>query len=314
MKTPNIYAVIVTYNGMKNNWIIKCLDSLFQSELAVEIIVVDNGSQDNSVKYINENYKNILLIESKTNLGFGKANNVGIKKAIDKGAEYVFLLNQDAYIQPDTIRNLYEAFEKETRYGIISPMQMSGRGDAIDFNFSNYISPRHCKGLYSDFVVNSVKNKIYESKFINAAAWLISRKCLEEVGGFNPTFYHYGEDVNYIHRLHYKNFKIGVLPTSFIYHDREDRIQESTNSLDYLNRKNALKINTLFSDPNNKGSEFIFLCILSLKFLFNLSTFKIFKTKAILFQIKHLLSNNKAIKKNLILSKSNKKFVFIENS
>lgn len=71
--------------------------------------------------------------------------------------------------------------------------------------------------------LNKLKNTIYPIHFINAAGWLLSKKCIETVGGFNPSFFHYGEDENYIQRIKYHNFSVGVLINSKIFHDREFR-------------------------------------------------------------------------------------------
>ncbi len=308
----NIYTVIVTYNGLKNNWIKKCIDSLENSEIPLPIIVVDNNSADGTVRFIKENYPGVILLESAENLGFGKANNIGIKKAIENNADYFFLLNQDAYIQPDTVKILYNAMEKEPEYGIVSPMHMNGSGTKLDFNFSNYIGPRHCKELCSDFVTNTIQNRIYESQFINAAAWLISRKCIETVGGFSPVFYHYGEDVNYIHRLQYKNFRIGVQPAAFIFHDRENRVDNKKYDLAYYTKKNALRIATQFSDPNNKESETVFLASKVLKLIISTLKFNKLKHKILRFEIGYYLKNRKAFRHYLDASKSGRKFTFIQ--
>lgn len=218
-----VFSIIVVFNGMKQDWIKKCFTSLQQSTLTNVIIAVDNGSTDKSVEYIREEFPEVILIEAAVNLGFGKANNIGMEYALNNNADYVFLLNQDAFITSETIGSLVKVHKQNNDYGIISPIHLNGTGTALDFNFSNYIVPSNCKDLYSDFVLGIVEHKVYESDFICAAAWLISRKCLEVVGGFSPTFFHYAEDDNYVHRLHYKGLKIGVHPFSTIYHDRENR-------------------------------------------------------------------------------------------
>lgn len=222
-----ISAIVVTYNATRNNWLHKCLDSLQNATVKTNIIVIDNASTDDTVNIIKKQYPEITLIESPTNLGFGKANNIGLENALRNGADYFFLLNQDAWVESETLQKLIQGFEKNKDYGIVSPLHLNGEGSALDFNFSNYISPNHCKNLYSDYVLNKVENRIYESGFINAAAWLVSKECLRKVGGFSPTFFHYGEDVNYIQRLKYKNLKIGIYPFATIYHDRENRGENS---------------------------------------------------------------------------------------
>ncbi|MBZ4041951.1 glycosyltransferase family 2 protein [Flavobacterium hibisci] len=214
-----IVVVIVTYNPKK--WLEKCLNSIMQSTIFLETIIIDNKSTDGSPLIIKNKFPEVTLIESNENLGFGRGNNIGIAKAFSDGADYVFLLNQDAWIQPDTITDLMIAHQKEPQFGIVSPMHLNGNGNALDYKFSKYINPERCYNLYSDIFLNIIKKKIYPVNFINAAAWLISRECLEIVGGFNPSFFHYGEDDNYVQRIKFHGFKIGVCPNSIIYHDRE---------------------------------------------------------------------------------------------
>lgn len=212
-----VVIIIVTYNGMK--WLSKCLESTS----LYSVIVVDNNSTDGTVDFIKTNYPHLKLYEQNENLGFGKANNIGISKALSEGADYVFLLNQDAYLQENCLVKLLQVHQKNESYGILSPVHLNGTGTRLDANFSHYVN---CSGnidFLSDHVLNKSIKQIYTVPRVNAAGWLISRKCLETVGGFDPIFYHYGEDDNYCHRLKYHGFKIGVIPDAKLLHDRENR-------------------------------------------------------------------------------------------
>src|SRR5437879_9159961 len=120
----NIYVIIVTYNGMK--WIKRCLHDVLLSDVNVRIILVDNGSTDGTPEFIENAYPDLELIKTNTNLGFGQANNIGIKKALRHRADYVFLLNQDGYVETDTIRKLVEFQLAHPDYGVLSPQQMNG--------------------------------------------------------------------------------------------------------------------------------------------------------------------------------------------
>ena len=198
--------VIVTYNGAK--WIDKNITSLLESEYPVNTIVIDNCSTDDSVVLLSK-YPEVELIESEVNLGFGKANNIGIKKALDNGADYVFLLNQDAWVFPKTISSLVNSMEANADYGIISPVHFSGDETTWDESFIIYYNR---KTASSDNLVTV--------PFVNAAAWMMSRACIEKVGLFEPMFSHYGEDRNYCDRVKYHRFLIGIDESSKIVHDR----------------------------------------------------------------------------------------------
>lgn len=216
----NIYAIIVTYNGAQ--WIEKCLLSLENSTVPVEVIVVDNCSNDNTVDLVRERFGNAILIQSELNLGFGKANNIGMKKAFAAGASYVFLLNQDAWVLPNTISELVKVQRNSPEYFVLSPVHLNGSGTGLDFSFSNYISPYHCKDFVSDMVLQRQPAKdVYPISFVNAALWLVSRESIIKVGYFDPIFPHYGEDDDYLQRVLYHSGKIGICPSVFGFHDRD---------------------------------------------------------------------------------------------
>lgn len=209
-----VFIIIVTYNGEK--WIEKCLNSVNSN---YRIIVIDNNSTDSTKEIIKRKFQYVQLLELDENIGFGKANNIGIKGALDKAADYVFLLNQDAWVEPSTIELLIKCQIEHHEYGIVSPMHLSGAGDELDKNFASYMNSSITPGLLSDLYRNRIKS-IYTTSYVNAAAWLISKECLEMVGGFDPVFPHYGEDDDYLKRVSYFGLKVGIVPEAKIFHDR----------------------------------------------------------------------------------------------
>lgn len=216
----NLFIVIASYNA--KSWICKCLASIH----GYPVILVDNNSTDGTVNFVKTHFPSVHVIEQKNNLGFGRANNIGISYALNNGAEFVFLMNQDVYLTEHCLDELVDIQKRNTQFGILSPLHLNGNGDKLDENFSNYISYPANSNLYSDSLLKKPLNEIYEVPFINAAAWLCSRKFLETVGGFDPIFFHYGEDENLCQRVLYHGFKIGVVPTSRILHDRGDNIKK----------------------------------------------------------------------------------------
>lgn len=227
-----VAIIIVTWRGMK--WIDKCLTSIRQSNYSVTTFVVDNASPDETPEYIAQNYPEIRLTRSKKNLGFGKANNLAITQAYKEGFNYFFLLNQDAYLQPDTIERLLQVAMTE-KYAIISPIHLNGDGNHIDFYFRDFVLGK-CPAYLERSLIGG-ENTIFESEFIPAAAWFLPRKTIEEIGGFDPLFYHYGEDDNYCLRCQYHLRKIVFTTTAFIHHDREATVGNST----MYNRKIAFR-------------------------------------------------------------------------
>lgn len=236
---PSVSVIVVTYNGLK--WVDYCFESLEKSSIPLDVIVVDNGSEDGTVDALKKHYPHVLIIQSKENLGFGKGNNLGIEVALQNGADYIFLLNQDARIEPDTIQKLIQKQQKNPSFGIISPIHLNGDGSGLDYKFSKFhMAPHKCEGLLSDLYLKNETDKLYKATTLNAAAWLISKECLEKVGGFHPLFSHYGEDDNYLHRVKSKKLEIGIYPEAVICHDRNDRSGNSLFVNTYDVRKRAL--------------------------------------------------------------------------
>ena len=211
-----IYVVIVTYNGM--HWIDRCLGSLRNSNVGIKTIVIDNSSTDNTKDFIIECYPEVELICSDSNLGFGKANNIGLNRALMDDADFVFLLNQDAWIKPDTIGSLCNFSLLNQDFGVISPVHLTAVGDKFEYKFYEYIQAENCPDLLEDLWFDRLKG-LYEVNFVNAAAWLITKDCLLSCGGFDPIFAHYGEDVDFVQRLQFFNLKIGIAPSVYVHHD-----------------------------------------------------------------------------------------------
>jgi GT2 family glycosyltransferase len=202
-----IFVVIVTYNGA--HWIDKNIPSLLDSAYPVNIIVVDNKSTDNTLRLL-KRYPEIDVIKSEANLGFGKANNIGMQRALSLGADYLFLLNQDAWIFKDTISVLVAKMQKYPKVGLQSPLHFSANTIDLDQSFATYYGRKTQELDSSTSVV----------PFVNAAAWMLSKECVNKVGFFEPLFGHYGEDRNYCDRIAYHKFLIAVDSNARIVHDR----------------------------------------------------------------------------------------------
>jgi len=216
-----ICSIVVTYNG--ELWVDKCFGSLSNSSIPDhKIIAIDNGSKDNTITVIKEKYPLVDIVINDENLGFGKANNIGIKKAIECGADYIFLLNQDAWVESDTIEKLISYSFDNKEYAILAPVRKNTNGK-IEFDVLRNIVDKGAKDLLSDLFNRKVLKNVYNIDFIGAAAWLLTKETLVRVGGFDTIFFHYGEDNDYCKRTLLTNLKIGICPNCVIVHDTGER-------------------------------------------------------------------------------------------
>ena len=248
-----ILTIIVTYNGME--WIDKCLSTLSESTIETEILVIDNDSSDDTVDFIKDNYPSIHIVESGENLGFGKANNIGLKRALEEAYDFVLLLNQDCYLDKDAIRKMMAHCDDDV--GILTPIHLNAEGTNFDRNFFTFLRryETYENNILKDFVFEKPRD-YYDWGFINAACWFMPLKTIEHVGGFNPLFKHYGEDRDYCNRVRYHNLRIRVIPNTFVRHDRDNRLKNS-NSKDICFRSaliDILDINISYSTISSVGN------------------------------------------------------------
>ena len=122
MKQNIVLVIVVTYNAMK--WAERCLSSLRNSSVSCDVMVIDNNSTDGTQNFIHTHFPEVELIENKKNLGFGQANNIGLQRVLDENYEYAYLLNQDAWVMPDTLEKLIDISKTHPEYGVLSPMQL----------------------------------------------------------------------------------------------------------------------------------------------------------------------------------------------
>ncbi len=296
----NVFVIIATFNGKR--WYDRCFSSLRASEIPLNVVVIDNASSDDTGSYLKSNFPEIHLIESEKNLGFGQGNNIGIRYAMDQGADYVFLLNQDAWIEPDTLLGLVGVHKKHLEFGILSPMHLNLEKTEIEKGLMHYIADFKIidTGLIDDLYFGRLSD-LYETQYVNAAAWLLPRHTLETVGGFDPIFFHYGEDDNYIHRVKFHGLKIGICPKVSISHDTERRVIQSK-----FSSQNAYKFLLVeLTNINEKAlfiKSIIYYCRKSLnkllKFYFQDSKILFSKAKFILY-MKTKIKNSRTINKRV---------------
>lgn len=284
-------------------WIDKCITSVISSSIASDIYVVDNGSTDGTVEYMKNNYSNVIFHKAEANLGFGKANNLGMQYAINKGYDYVYLLNQDAWVKEDTFEKLISINRLHPAFGILSPMQLTASEGFIDNQFGKLVcSWEYNKNILNDFYFSNIQD-VYEVPGVMAAHWLISKECLKTVGGFSPAFPHYGEDDNYAQRARYHGFKLGIVPSTVAVHDREYRV-DSKEKKSYLCYIRYIDIVSNITDTKGQYGKRIFN-------LFLKSMGQYSKSKS-LYYLYHLVCNLSKIKKYKHTSQLKGAFLSIE--
>ena len=213
----DLYVIIVTYNGAP--WIRGALDSLRRSELPCIPVVVDNASTDDSVDIVRREYPEAVLLAQSDNTGFGIGNNIGISLALQRGAKYIFLLNQDAFVTPPAFGALVDFMERHPEYAVTTPLHCSPDLGSIDRGtLRGYLHP-YAPDYLSDACLGQVKEH-YNIRGINAAAWMVRSAAFRTVGGFDPVFFMYGEDDDLITRFAHLGQRFALVPAARVVHLR----------------------------------------------------------------------------------------------
>lgn len=219
--------IIVNYNTEK--LLKECLTSLNIS-IPHEIIVVDNGSSDNSVPMLKDNFPVVLVIENKQDEGFSKANNIGIKKA--KG-EYILFLNPDTLLKDENIFEvLFNEFEKDKKVGAVTCKVVLPTGQLDDACHRGFPTPLnaffHFTGIskilpkvkfFSGYNLTYLDlNKTHEIDACCGAFMLVRREVGEKVNWWDEDYHWYGEDLDFCFRLKEVGYKILYVPKVSIFH------------------------------------------------------------------------------------------------
>ena len=198
-----ISVIIVNFSGLK--YLEDCFNSLYTnlSNLSYEIIVVDNGSTDNSISFIKENHEKIKIIESHENLGFGKANNLGVSYA--KG-ETILFLNNDTILLND-IKPAVEVLYSKNNFGIVS-INMVNKNQEYIPAVGRFPSPLRLLKISflndrrKEFVNGKFNlNENYTVDWLTGAFMLIRKKDYLDLHGFDPDYFMYVEDVDLCKRI-----------------------------------------------------------------------------------------------------------------
>jgi len=189
----------------------KCLESIFRQRVNgnLEVIVVDNGSRDNSCEMIKNIFFKVKLIENKENLGFGKANNQGAK--IARG-DYLFFLNPDTLIKDNVFLKIIEAFKNDSQAGVVSPLLVLENGEIQSWAYGQ-------EENLSQLIKRKIKKDSSKTiDWVSGAAFAIRADIFRKIGGFDENFFAYFEDRDLCLQVKKNGYKIVVLPEVKVIH------------------------------------------------------------------------------------------------
>lgn len=251
----DVSIIIVNYNTKE---LLKdCIRSIKEKTLGVEyeIIVVDNDSSDGSIEMLRREFPDVITISSGANLGFGKANNLGMSKASGK---YFLLLNSDTILLNNALKKFYEEAEnltnKKYNIGVLGAILLDKDGDSCH-SYGSFISPsyeikeviaKYLRFLKDKKLTNPTKIKgLQDVDYITGADMFIPASVYKETGGFDPDFFMYCEEVDWQKRMQLSGYRRIIIEGPEIIHleggsDKEQKKTWSANRLANLYKSRKL--------------------------------------------------------------------------
>lgn len=224
----DISVVIVTWNVRK--YVEECLKSL-ENQVgcpAMEVIVVDNNSSDGTAELIAEHFRHVKFIRSSSNLGFSRANNVGLRHCKGK---YICLINPDVNLKPDCLAKIIAFMEQDPSIGILGPQMLASDG-RVRRSCMRFPSAWNifCSAMGLDAVIKSSRffgglqmrdfrfDRICDVDVLNGWFWVVKQDALEQVGPLDERFFMYGEDVDWCYRFYQDGWRAVFYPEAQAVH------------------------------------------------------------------------------------------------
>lgn len=207
---PLVYILVLNWNGWQDT--VKCVDSLKSLVYPnFRIVVLDNCSTNDSVIRIREAHPDITLIETGANLGFAGGNNVGIRYALEQGAKYIWLLNNDAIVEPTALTALVEVAEDDPKIGVV--------GSAL-FYMDSPNKVQAWGGGQVSLITGRASHLLApgELHYITGASMLLRGEALGREGLLDEGYFMYWEDADICFRLRRVGWKLAVAEKSLVFH------------------------------------------------------------------------------------------------
>jgi GT2 family glycosyltransferase len=215
-----VAVVVLTWNGRVDT--LACLESLRGLEWEdLLVVVADNGSADGTVAEVRRRFPEVVLVENGENLGFAEGNNRGIRAALERGADAVFILNNDTEVEPSVVRELMAAVREHPDVGAASPVVRTGTdGGTLWFAGSHYDAAQGHAGRPSAWERGQLRlpDGPVEVDRAVGAAMLVPRSAIDATGVFDGRLFYLLEDVDWSLRMRRAGLRILLVPTASVHH------------------------------------------------------------------------------------------------
>lgn len=220
MSSDTAYTSIVVLNWNNYHDSYHCLQSLTDSsETNIDIILVDNDSEDRSGERLDQEFPDVEVIYADENLGWAGGNNLGIRRALTRGAEYVWILNNDTIIpNSDVVETLVTTLESNPDLGMVSPLVKNYPETETIWFLDGYMDWKRADAGHDITGSDYPDDKVLRTDFVPMCSVMIPAGVIEEVGLLPEEYFAYYEDMDYCARLTAAGYSLATTTRAEIYH------------------------------------------------------------------------------------------------
>jgi GT2 family glycosyltransferase len=220
MNHPKVSIIILNWNRQFDT--LGCLKTLAKINYPnYDIILIDNGSTDDSVRFIHSKYPHINIIENEKNLGFAEGNNIGIKYALEHEADYILMLNNDTLVERDFLNYLINTADENEFYHVFGPqIRLYPQKNQYWYaggRFWRWLCSVQLFGRGQQIGIPKFETT-RDVTFIPGTALLVHRNVIEKIGLLDKNYFCYWEEVDWELRMLAKGIKFMYVPHSIVWH------------------------------------------------------------------------------------------------
>jgi GT2 family glycosyltransferase len=241
MSYPLVYVIVLNWNRKDDT--MKCVGSLMEMDYPTfRIVVVDNGSNDGSVEALKTRLPSLELIVNEVNVGVAEGRNVGIRHAIEKGADYVAFLDNDTVVDQYLLAELVKVGETDSQVGMLAPKiynYWDRKKIASAGSRRRWFPPGRISIIGLGKEDDAVYNEQREIEYATGCALLVRGEVFESVGMFDPAFFYYWDDYDFSKRVRKGGYKIIYVPRATLWHKVASTRQDPSLKWRRLGRNNV---------------------------------------------------------------------------
>ena len=262
--TPKVAIIIVNYKGREDT--LECLASLRGLTYpAFSVYVVDQASEDGTPEAVRQAFPDVTVIENPENNGFAGGNNTGIRAALEAGAAYVYLLNNDTVVAPNLLEPLVELAESDPDIAVVGSLMLYHSDPAIIWSAGGQIGPNgesimQAQGENAD----TIGPEPFDVDFVVGCGLLTGRGALRKLGLLDDSYFLYYEETDFCARARHNGWRNVSCPASRLWHKVSRTTGKDSDLTFYYMRRNVLRYLSRYADNPKRRVQNVLLGTLRL--------------------------------------------------